>query len=76
MSKVLVKARSVKVVYRLVILAYIALAVLAFIQLVTFKFGGYFGWLIAIAGLLILSQIIIGLLVFNSADLEAGEPDL
>jgi hypothetical protein len=43
---------------------------------VTFKFGGYFGWLIAIAGLLILSQIIIGLLVFNSADLEAGEPDL
>jgi len=76
MSKVLIRAASVRFVYKLVILAYIGLAGLAFFQLFTFRFGGYFEWLVAIALLLLVSQVILTLLAFNGAELEAGEPDL
>lgn len=76
LSKVLVKAPLVKFFYTLVFIGYIGLGGFAIFQLCTFNFGGYFGWLFAMAGLLVVGQVVVTLVSFNSAELEAGEPDL
>ena len=75
MSKVLVKAPLLKFCYTLVVIAFAGLAAGALFSLVTFQFGTYFVWLIWMAVLLAVAQIVVCLLSFNVAELEPGEPD-